>query len=310
MQSRLALLCPGQGAQHPAMFELARANPQVSALLDQWMLDAQLDAPLERLLSDPALLFANRIAQPLIVAATLATWEALRRDVPAPALVAGYSIGELAAYGVAGALAPHDAIKLAAARARLMDALLEATPRQALVAISGLPVRTAAEVLRQHDFHIAIETGEDSLIAGGPSEQLDELQRTTGSAGGRISLLPVAVASHTPLMRAAVAPFAALLEQHRFLDPHIPVLSGITAEPIDRADKAIAHLSRQIAETIMWKDCMDACAEAGVTVALELGPGAALSRMLQARHPQIACRSVADFRSLDGVRNWLVRHVD
>jgi [acyl-carrier-protein] S-malonyltransferase len=88
------------------------------------------------------------------------------------------------------------------------------------------------------------------------------------------------------------------------------VLSGITAEPITRADKAIAHLSRQIAETIVWKDCMDACAEAGVTVALELGPGAALSRMLQARHPQIACRSVADFRSLDGVRNWLVRNVD
>jgi [acyl-carrier-protein] S-malonyltransferase len=310
MQSRLALLCPGQGAQHPAMFALARADPQVDALLDQWMLDAQLDTPLERILSDPALLFANRIAQPLIVAATLATWEALRHDVPAPALVAGYSIGELAAYGVAGALAPHDAVKLAAARARLMDACLETTPRQALVAISGLPIGTVAEVLRQHDFHVAIETGADTLIAGGPFDQLDELQRSISSAGGRASLLPVGVASHTPLMRAAVAPFAALLQQHRFRDPQIPVLSGISAEPIARADKAMAHLSRQVAETIVWKDCMDACAEAGVSVALELGPGAALSRMLQARHPHIACRSVSEFRSLDGVKGWFARHVD
>jgi [acyl-carrier-protein] S-malonyltransferase len=55
---------------------------------------------------------------------------------------------------------------------------------------------------------------------------------------------------------------------------------------------------------------MDACAEAGITVALELGPGAALSRMLQARHPGIACRSVADFRSLEGIRGWLRRQCE
>jgi [acyl-carrier-protein] S-malonyltransferase len=68
-------------------------------------------------------------------------------------------------------------------------------------------------------------------------------------------------------------------------------------------------LSRQIAEPIRWKDCMDACAEAGATVALELGPGAALSRMLQARHPGIACRAVSEFRSLGGVRAWLERQL-
>ena len=310
MPSRLALLCPGQGAQHPALFELARGAPQGNTLLEQWMPGAQLDAPLDTVLSDPTLLFANRVAQPLIVAATLATWEALRSDMPAPALVAGYSIGELAAYGVAGSLAPADAVKLAATRARLMDACLRGTPRQALAAISGLPLRSAADLVRQHQFHVAIETGEDSLIAGGAFDQLAALQRAIDASGGRLSVLPVAVASHTPLMRAAVAPFAALLEQQHFLDPQVPVLSGITAEPLQQAGKAITHLSRQIAETIVWKDCMDACAEAGITVALELGPGAALSRMLHARQPQIACRSVADFRSLDGVKKWLVRNVD
>ena len=48
----------------------------------------------------------------------------------------------------------------------------------------------------------------------------------------------------------------------------------------------------------------------GVTIALELGPGAALSRMLRGRHPQIACRSVAEFRSIDGVLKWLERQAD
>jgi [acyl-carrier-protein] S-malonyltransferase len=55
---------------------------------------------------------------------------------------------------------------------------------------------------------------------------------------------------------------------------------------------------------------MDACVERGVTVALELGPGAALSRMLRERHPQLQCRSLADFRSLAGALAWLRRQLD
>ena len=310
MQSRLALLCPGQGGQHPDMFALTRIDAQAAVLLDQWLSDAQLGIPLDIILSDQALLFSNRMAQPLIVATTLMTWEAIKNDVPAPALVAGYSIGELAAYGVAGALTATDAVALAAARARIMDACMKAGPQQALIAISGLAAQFVSELLQPYDFHVAIETGEDSLITGGPAALLTEVQVRIVASGGSVTVLPVEVASHTPLMRAAVAPFAEELRRHRFLDPRIPVLSGISAEMIHESKKSILHLSRQIAETIVWKDCMDTCVEAGVTVALELGPGAALSRMLHARHPQIECRSVADFRSLAGVKKWLARHTD
>lgn len=309
MQSRLALLCPGQGGQHQGMFDLARTDSRAGILLDQWLSEAQLGTPLDTILSDNALLFSNRMAQPLIVAATLSTWEAIKSEISAPALVAGYSIGELAAYGVAGALASADAVALALARARFMDNCLKTTPSQGLIAVSGLPSRIASELLHPYEFHMAIETGEDSFIAGGPADLLGEVEKTIAMSGGRTSVLPVEVASHTPFMRQAIVPFSEELRRRHFIDPRIPVLSGISAEMIHQAEKAILHLSRQIAETIMWKDCMDACAEAGVTVALELGPGASLSRMLHARHPHIECRSVADFRSLDGIKKWLVRHV-
>jgi [acyl-carrier-protein] S-malonyltransferase len=88
------------------------------------------------------------------------------------------------------------------------------------------------------------------------------------------------------------------------------VLSGIGAEKISDKSRAADTLARQLSETLVWSDCMDAAAEAGITVALELGPGAALARMMQARHPQIACRSVADFRTLDGIVAWLGRHFE
>jgi len=309
MAGRLAILCPGQGAQHAGMFDLARLDPDASRKLDGWFDDPVLGAPLRASIEGEAR-FTNRIAQPSIVAATLAMWMALRDSLPEPALVAGYSIGELTAYGVAGALDAGDAIKLAIERAQLMDVCLDGGPAQAMVALSGMPNGSVDALLARFGYYPAIVTGDDALVAGGPALWGEELARAALEAGGRAVLLPVAVASHTPLLHDAVAPFAALLERQHWSAPAFAVLSGISAEPVHDAAKAMTDLPRQIAQPIRWRECMDACTEAGVTVALELGPGAALARMLQSRNPSIACRSVAEFRSLDGIRSWLERQLD
>jgi len=289
------------------MFDMARLDPAADGLLNTWFDDPALGATLRAGLGDAR--FTNRIAQPAIVAATLAMWSALGDSIPTPALVAGYSIGELSAYGVAGALAPDDVIRLASERARLMDACVAAGAGQGMVALSGMPVVSMEALVQRCGFYPAIVTGDDALVAGGPAERRDELAQAL-AAGGHATVLPVEVASHTPLLRGAVAPFAALLASQAWRAPVFPVLSGISAEPVFDANKAMAELPRQIAETIRWRDCMDACTEAGITVALELGPGAALSRMLQSRNPNIACRSVSEFRSLDGIRAWLERQLD
>jgi [acyl-carrier-protein] S-malonyltransferase len=308
MAGRLAILCPGQGAQHPAMFDMARSDPAASALLDAWYADPALGATLQAGLGEER--FTNRIAQPAIVAATLAMWRALQDSIATPALVAGYSIGELSAYGVAGALVPEDAIKLAIDRARLMDACVIDGAEQGMVALSGMPSGTVDALLASAGFYPAIVTGDDALVAGGPAAQRDALASTAIAAGGHATVLPVAVASHTPLLAGAVAPFAAVLAAAHWCAPAFPVLSGISAEPVFDGAKALAELPRQIAEPIRWRDCMDELGEAGITVALELGPGAALSRMLQSRNQNIACRSVTEFRSLDGIRAWVDRQLD
>ena len=305
MAGRLLVLCPGQGAQHPAMFDMARSDPATSRELEDWLADPAL-APL----SGGASLFANQLAQPAIVAATLAMWTALRDTIAAPSLVAGYSIGELAAYGVAGALAPLRLVRIAAERARLMDACVDERAAQGMVALSGMPHGAIEALLTRFGFHPAILTGEDAVVAGGPAAAREALAEAVLAAGGRATALPVEVASHTPLLQGAVMPFAELLARQAWSAPAFPVLSGISAEQVEDARLATRVLSRQIAEPIRWMDCMDACVETGVTVALELGPGAALSRMLQARHPHIACRSVTEFRSLDGIRSWLGKQLE
>ncbi|MFC0170070.1 ACP S-malonyltransferase [Pseudoduganella danionis] len=293
--ARLLLLCPGQGGQHAAMFDLARSDARASALLDNLALPSASE------------LYANRHAQPLIVAATLAMWAAIRDHAPAPALVAGYSIGELAAYGVAGAYSPATTVQLATTRAELMDQAALSAPDQTLLAVSGMALARVQPLLQAHAYELAIETGEDSCIAGGPASQRAALEQLVAQHGGRCTHLPVAVASHTRYMQAAVAPFAALLQQTPFQPVQAPVLAGISAISVRDQATAVDQLARQLAAPIRWSACMDAAAEAGISYALELGPGSALSRMLQQRHPQISTRSVADFRTLDGILRWLER---
>jgi [acyl-carrier-protein] S-malonyltransferase len=289
MTGRLLLLCPGQGGQHAGMFDLARLDPGARAFLDGCALPATPDA-----------LFDNRMAQPAIVCATLAMWQALQARLPAPKLVAGYSIGELAAYGVAGAL--NNTVALAEARAALMDAAASGQP-QGIAAVSGVDVAQVRNII-----DVAIVTGADSCIAGGLETQLAALPARLPTA--RVARLPVGVAAHTALMAGAVAPFAQLLEGATFAPWRCPVLAGVDAVRVVRPEIAIDRLARQLASTIDWAACMDAASEAGITVALELGPGAALSRMLRERHPHIACRSVADFHTLDGIASWVTRELD
>jgi [acyl-carrier-protein] S-malonyltransferase len=299
MSARLLILCPGQGGQHAGMYDLARGDPAGATLLDACApaLDAQT-------------LFENQPAQPAIVAATLATWEALRAHLPAPSLAAGYSIGELAAHGIAGALSAQDAIALARVRAACMDQAAANNPGQTMAAIGAMPIARARELAQAAGFHIAIVNGEDACVAGGPGAGYAALAAACEAAGARVQQLPVAVASHTPLMASAVQPFAAALGAASFGAWQCPVLSGISGARIGAREAAIEHLSRQLAETIEWRACMDAAVESGITVVLELGPGAALARMFQGRHPQVACRSVAEFRSLEGVASWVSRQFD
>jgi len=307
MNERLALLCPGQASQQADMFAFARGDAAVATMLEDWLAPLCEGRPLDALLAQDSLMFANRLAQPLVVAATLANWTALRQVLPAPHLTMGYSIGELASWAVAGALSPRQAVALAAQRAAAMDACVAPDAPQTMTAITAPAGTDLPRLLQAHGFAPAIVIDADGMIAGGSLAGLDALASELAQAGGRSTRLPVRIASHTHWMRNAVNVFAEQIGKSDMSDPRCSVAAGINGELQTRKEQAASSLSRQLAEPIRWDACMDACAEAGITVALELGPGAALSRMLQARHAHIECRSVAEFRSVAGIEKWLQR---
>ena len=302
MRQRLAILCAGQGKQHGGMFDLARTAAGMSSCIDAWSLPVDADP------------FANRNAQPLVVGAACAIWQALQPRLPHPHIVAGYSVGEVAALFVAGVIASADAVALARTRAALMDACIDPRRPQGLAAISGLPLAVLksliAGVAASTAIYIAIDNGEDQLIVGGLSVALEDLRTAVEAKGGRMQRLPVSVASHTALMAGAVAPLGLAIAAMRTAMPDTRFLTGVSGTVVTDAPAAMQGLLAQTTATVRWSACMDAIAEAGATVALEIGPGTGLTRMLSVRHPHITCRAVDDFRSLDGIVGWITQLAD
>ena len=130
------------------------------------------------------------------------------------------------------------------------------------------------------------------------------LRNAARAQGARVQCLSVDVASHTPLLAGAIAPFRAALEASRLRNPSIPVYAGIDASLVTRRSGAIDVLSRQLAQRIEWGRVVQALRERGCRVFLELPPGNALSRMIRNRFADVEARAVDDFRSPDGIAAW------
>jgi [acyl-carrier-protein] S-malonyltransferase len=258
---------------------------------------------------DPLKCFSNRHAQPLVCLYALIVGEALREQQINPALVAGYSVGELAAYGIAGALSARDVIEAASARAKAMDDCAPAD--SGMLAVRGvrrveLEARAAAKGL-----DVAIRNGDDHAVLAGPRDRLAALAAELGKQGSvHVVSLPISVPAHSPILQAAVETFGSTLRKLHWQRTAVAVIAGINANIVRDPLRAIDTLSRQVASTIEWARVMDVAVEMGTSVFFEVGPGNALSRMILERHPQTPARSLTDFSSLSGAVTWLRHHTD
>jgi len=295
-----ALLFSGQGAQHPAMFG--------------WLPDDALPPVLHPLagpdwrqrLGDAAWAGRNAVAQPLITACALAAWQRLEPSLGAPAAVAGYSVGELAAFCAAGVLGGDTAIDLAQQRAACMDeaARVEAT---GLLGVSGLLPDAVEAICAAFGLQVAIRNGIDSVVLGGSRPALADGARIAAEQGAKCTPLNVALASHTAWMAGASEAFERVLERVRFGPPTVPLFSNADGR-IAAAAQARSALARQISETVRWDECQDGIASRQIDCVLEIGPGQALARLWNQRYPQVPARSVDEFRSVRAVLDWVARH--
>ena len=302
----LAILCSGQGAQHPGMFDLTADLPEAQAVFAAAgpLLGAD---PRDLARAGGAALNGNRTGQILCCVAALAAWTIVSAAAPRRRIVAGYSIGDLAAWGCAGRFSVETVLALAAARAEAMDAA--SGSGHGLAGIRGLPQARIADLARAGGCHLAIRNAPDSVVVGGAVEALESVCRDALAAGAqRAVVLPVHTPSHTPLLADAALRFGETLRAAPRATPPrtgLRLVGGLDGAAVFDAEAGLDKLSRQIAQTIDWAACLDACREYGATTILELGPGHALATMASAAIPGARVRALEDFRSAAGARAWL-----
>lgn len=303
----LAILCSGQGLQGPRSFALTSDAPSAAALFAHAARLLGSDARTLVQAAEAAALHGNRTGQILCVLQAAAAAAALREAWPGRLIVAGYSVGEVAAWSVAGLIAPEGVLDLVAARAESMDAASH--PHDGLLFVRGLSRAVVDALCARHGAAIAIVNPGDAYVLGG--DRLEALAEAATQAGAiHVTRIAVAVASHTPRLEPASLSFRQQLERIGVaprLPPGVRLLSGIDGAAVLDVRAGLDKLAAQVSHTVQWAACLDSAVEAGATLFLELGPGRALAEMAAAAHPGIPARSLDDFATLAGVRAWLAR---
>ncbi len=304
----LGIICSGQGRQDAAMIErlaaYSEARPLLERIRSSGVLPDRALAWLDRPDAAGDLIFSNPVAQPMVCLYQMLAWEIVGTLLPAPDVFMGYSLGELSAYGCAGIFTPREAVRLAAARGRLMaDA---ATVPQTMVAVIGLSGGQLRDICPEFNAQIAIINGAHHHIVGLPLEKLPSFIEKCGKSGAaRTVRLPVDAAAHTAHMRAAAEGFEKALLGAEF-NPGGAVIAGVSGEKVFSRERMISALAGQVHRAIDWRACMESAISCGCRVFLELGPGNSLARMAMSEFNGIEARSLPEFRDLRAAGGWAV----
>jgi len=299
-----ALLCSGQGGIEHGMFDRLDVNEESRAVLRS-AADLLGKAPPDFLEgAGQDVIVQDRASQLLCVTRSLAASAALR--IEAPAMVAGYSVGEMAAWSIAGIWRHDQALRLTERRAEFMDRADKGAG--GLGFVRGFDEASLNRLLARHSCAIAIRNPGALYIIGGLRSDVAACCEEALQCGAPAARpIAVRVASHTPRLATAVAPFERSLAAeaaHPLKDQFLLVGAAAAAVVPAATAEAVSGLAHQLASTVDWSSVLTSLVERGAGRMLELGPGDALARMVRASWPEVDARALDDFRTIEGARQW------
>lgn len=242
------------------------------------------------------------VTQPLVVAATLLAHQELsRRGLPdgAETIVAGHSVGEIAAYAIAGVISPDDAVMLAATRGAEMAKACANEPTGMSAVLGGDETEVLAR-LEQLDLVAANRNAAGQIVAAGRLSALDKLAEDP-PAKARVRALGVAGAFHTEFMVSALDGYAAAVQNVATAEPTTVLLSNRDGEPVSSATDAIEKLVAQLTRPVRWDLCNETLRQRNVTAIVEFPPAGTLSGIAKRELRGVPTHAVKTRADLDGL---------
>ncbi|MCV7085658.1 ACP S-malonyltransferase [Mycolicibacter hiberniae] len=300
----IALLAPGQGSQTPGMLSPWLEGPGADAAREQlaaWSQISDLDLVALGTTATAEEITDTAVTQPLVVAATLLAYAELTKSRAAGSdvIVAGHSVGEIAAYAIAGVISADDAVMLAATRGREMAKACALEPT-GMAAVLGGDEAEVLTRLEQLDLTPANRNAVGQIVAAGPLTALDKLAEDP-PAKARVRKLATAGAFHTQYMAPALEAYAAAAEQVSTSEPTATLLSNRDGQPVTSAAQAMEYLVAQLTRPVRWDLCTETLRAREVTAIVEFPPAGTLAGIAKRElrgTPTHAVKAPAD---LDGL---------
>jgi [acyl-carrier-protein] S-malonyltransferase len=242
------------------------------------------------------------VTQPLVVAATLLAHEELTKRgllVGADLLAAGHSVGEIAAYAIAGVISADDAVSLAATRGSEMAKACAVEPTGMSAVLGG----DEAEVLGRLealDLIPANRNAAGQIVAAGALSALDKLAEDP-PAKARVRQLATAGAFHTHYMGSALDGYSAAADGVTTGEPTATLLSNADGRPVASAADAMTKLIAQLTRPVRWDLCTETMRQREVTGIIEFPPAGTLVGIAKRELRGVPTYAVKTPADLDGL---------
>ena len=304
----LALLCPGQGSQTPGMLTPWLDVEPVADRLRWAAAITGVDLIGIGTVGDESAVRDTANAQPLLVALALASAAAITSDTAMPAVVAGHSVGELAAASLAGALTPEVALILVRERGALMADASRVTATGMSAVLGGDP-DDVLRTLERLGLTAANVNGEGQVVAAGRMDALGRLAALPPD-GARVRSLSVAGAFHTPYMESARIGLAERATAAPCTDPQRLVVSNADGAVVNNGAELLRRLVDQVAAPVRWDMCMQTMTDLGVTAVIELPPAGTLVGLVRRSMPGVETLSIKSPDDLAAARALVEQHAE
>ncbi|MEU3885807.1 ACP S-malonyltransferase [Streptomyces sp. NPDC029041] len=307
----LVLVAPGQGAQTPGFLTEWLDLPGVRGALEAWSDAAGIDLIRYGTEADAEEIRDTAVAQPLLVAAGLASANVLFDDPAELAqkvgAIAGHSVGEITAASLAGVLPHEEALRLVRTRGLGMAEAAAVTETGMAALLGGDPALTVPH-LEKLGLTPANINGAGQIVAAGTKEQLAALEADKPEGVRKVVALKVAGAFHTHHMAPAVDTLAKAAEALAPGDPKVTYVSNKDGRTVAGGAEVLERLVGQVANPVRWDLCMETFKELGVTALVELCPGGTLTGLAKRALPGVKTLALKSPADLDAARELIAEH--